>query len=95
LATVIWTRRARRGLQSALDYLEEHSDSAAERFARRIKEAVERIAAFPDAGRRVPESDEPSVRKVFVDRYRVIYRVTQTAIEILLVHHGARKLPPI
>jgi plasmid stabilization system protein ParE len=95
VATVVWTRRARRQLEEAIDYIAEDSPQAAEGFARRISTAIDQIARFPESGRVVPERGDPLYREVFVDRYRVVYRRIDTVIQILLVQHGVRPLPPI
>jgi plasmid stabilization system protein ParE len=55
-----------------------------------VGQAVDRIAAFPLAGRVVPEWDQPTVHEVFVGPYRLVYRVSESEIEILLFIHGAR-----
>jgi plasmid stabilization system protein ParE len=50
-------------------------------------------AAMPLAGRRVPEFGRDDVREVIKRGYRVIYRVSDTQVEILGVVEGHRRLP--
>ena len=43
-------------------------------------------------GRIVPEDKYGELREVFAFSYRIIYEVRQDAVEILMIHHGARQL---
>jgi toxin ParE1/3/4 len=49
-----------------------------------------RLGTFPASGRVVPEFDVETVREIFVQPYRIWYRVHETSVEILAVIHGAR-----
>jgi plasmid stabilization system protein ParE len=42
-----------------------------------------------ERARVVPEVDDPSVREVFVFRYRMLYQVAEEQVRILAVVHGA------
>lgn len=55
-------------------------------------EAAERILAFPNAGRMVPEYMEPAIRETIHSPYRIIYRLKPDLVEILTVIHGRRSL---
>jgi hypothetical protein len=55
---------------------------------RRIVVAVERLHAFPESGRIVPERNAPNIREVIVSRYRVVYRLGRDAVEIATVFRG-------
>ncbi|MEX2684352.1 MAG: type II toxin-antitoxin system RelE/ParE family toxin [Candidatus Sigynarchaeota archaeon] len=44
----------------------------------------------PEKGRIVPEKNDPSVREIFLKKYRVIYHVSDEAVEILTILHGSR-----
>jgi plasmid stabilization system protein ParE len=41
-----------------------------------------------------PELARPTIREVIEGAYRVVYRVTPDAVQILAVVHGARRFPP-
>ncbi|MGH2588927.1 MAG: type II toxin-antitoxin system RelE/ParE family toxin [Dehalococcoidia bacterium] len=73
-------------------FIARDSPTAARRLAQRITAAARRAAAFPRSGRVVPESDDDAIREVFVSSYRVIYRILQTDVQVVMVHHGARTL---
>lgn len=40
----------------------------------------------------MPEADNPSIREVIYQGYRIIYRLCPDAIEIVMVVHGSRDL---
>ncbi len=44
------------------------------------------------SGRVVPEIGDVHLREVFLQSYRIIYRVTGNRVEIVTVHDGARLL---
>ena len=59
----------------------------------RILETESVIAEFLHAGRRVPGYDDPNLREVLCDNFRVIYRITtEDNVDILTVVHGRRFL---
>jgi plasmid stabilization system protein ParE len=48
---------------------------------------------MPLGGRRVPELGRDDVREVFKRTYRIVYRVTETRVEILTVFEGHQLFP--
>ena len=65
---------------------------AAELFARSVFETTDRLEAFPQSGREVPETGRADIRELIVGNYRVIYQLLDEDAVILTVHHGARLL---
>jgi toxin ParE1/3/4 len=91
---VIRTGQAERDLEEILAYLDARSHSAAERLATAIDERSRLLGEFPGMGR---SRDEllPGVRSIAIGRYVLFYRVTQNAVEVLRILHGARDLEAI
>ena len=87
---VIWTLQAKAMLDEAIFYIAEDSLSAAQRALERALEAAASLATLSERGRVVPELEIPTIRELFVQRYRLIYEVHKTKIEILAFLHGAR-----
>jgi plasmid stabilization system protein ParE len=56
---------------------------------------VERLGAFPESGRVVPELDKPEIREVIVRPYRIVYRRRPGLVEIATVFRSSRQLPEI
>lgn len=57
----------------------------------RILETTDALSTLSERGRSVRELREGSIREVLVHPYRVIYRVTASAVEILAVVHQRRE----
>jgi plasmid stabilization system protein ParE len=64
------------------------------RLTGRLVAAVRHLRDYPLAGRVVPELGRATIREVVHGAYRIVYRVTPSAVEILAVIHGAREFPP-
>jgi plasmid stabilization system protein ParE len=62
---------------------------------RRIVAGVERLRAFPDSGRVVPELGRDEIREVIVRPYRVVYRRRAPVVEIITVFRGSQSLSPL
>jgi plasmid stabilization system protein ParE len=89
---VHWTATARRHLRGIHDHIARDSPVYARNVVARIIDRSAQVAAFPESGRRVPEYGRDSVREVFEDPYRVIYRIKKDSVDVIAVVHGARQL---
>jgi len=89
---VVWTEQARRMLDDAVSYVAQDSRSAAERLLIQALEAASSLDAFSERGRIVPELNQPNVRQLLVQRYRLLYEVTPAEVQVLAFVHGARDL---
>jgi len=87
---VIWTNQAYSTLDEAVAYVAQASLSAAQQLLESALDKAESLAVFDERGRIVPELQQPNVRELLVQRYRLIYEVFDTKIEILAFIHGAR-----
>jgi addiction module RelE/StbE family toxin len=90
---LIWSPQALRDLEGIRAYIALDSPRYADLTVRRVLAAVERLRAFPESGRVVPERAAPDIREVIVGRYRVVYRRKSGAVEIATVFRGSRQLP--
>jgi plasmid stabilization system protein ParE len=97
VARLIWSESAREDLRSIQRYVARDSRQAAARLAANITASVRRLRMYPAGGRIVPEFDNPHYREVIVGNYRVIYRydAERAFVEVLMVVHGSRLLPPV
>ncbi len=88
-----WSQRSISDLEALHDYIARDSLVYAERFIAKLIRATERLADFPELGRRVPEApDQMDVRELLVQTYRVVYRVEAERILIATIVHGRRNL---
>jgi len=87
------TPLAAQDVREIVDYLLEHSEPAADRFTAELDAACQLLTSQPRMGR--DRSDlAPDVRSVVVGKYIVFFRVSDSAIEVLRVIHGARNITP-
>ena len=92
MAEVRWTPQAADDLESITEFISQDSPHYARLFAADIILAVERLIDFPKLGRIIPEINNPCIREIPLGNYRIVYRLRNTLVEILTVHHSARLL---
>ncbi len=90
---VIWERRALSDLRRIQLYIARDNATAARRWVKQLIDRARTTVEHPLAGRRVPELEREDIREVFVKSYRIIYRVTDSAIRVLTVIQGHRQMP--
>ena len=88
---VVFTAAALRDLDQIAEWLTAHYPSIAPSVERRIRQIMAHLSRWPEGARR--SAKRPSVRVIPVGKYpyKIFYRVTDEAVEILHVHHAARE----
>ncbi len=88
---IVFTATAIHDLDEISNWLMRNYPSSAPAVERRIRAVVARISRWPQSARR--SAKRPGVRVVPLGRYpyKIFYRVTPQAIEILHIHHTARR----
>ncbi|HVC09541.1 MAG TPA: type II toxin-antitoxin system RelE/ParE family toxin [Elusimicrobiota bacterium] len=94
MVEVRWTLQASQDLDSIAEFIAKDSPQYASLFVVDILQAVDRISAFPQSGRIVPELGDPIIREIIMGNYRLVYRCKARLIELLTVYHGSRLLDP-
>ena len=89
---VVWTKPGWANLEAAAEYLAQDSPRYAAALVRETREAARSLANFASRGRVVPEINDPSVRELFVWRYRLLYRIKGPEVQVLAFIHSARVL---
>lgn len=89
---VEWTEVAWSDLQEGSDYIAKDSRYYAAAFVREVRDAARSLAYLAERGRVVPEFSDPTIRELFVRRYRLIYQVMEQTVYIIGFIHGARDL---
>ena len=95
MTTIKWSPQAVRDVESIREYIAHDSQRYADLVAGRIIASVERLRAFPQSGRMVPERGDPAIREVIVGPFRVVYRHRPGTVEIATVFRSSRQLPTI
>lgn len=93
---VVWTDRAKGRLNDIRDYISEQADKATgRRVARSLADASKRLAqpGMARSGSEVPEYEDPDIRQVIKDDYRIIHVVLTERIDVLTVVHSRQMLP--
>jgi len=83
-----WSQRSRRDLDAIHAYIEQHAPLAAARLAAALEATAESLATHPHRGRAV----YGPVRELVVVRpYLIRYRLTEGAVQIIRIKHGAQR----
>lgn len=89
---VRWTEPAARDLEEIVDFVNKDNETAARTVAMALFDAANGLESMPNRGRvgRIPGTRELVVSSL---PYIILYRVTDFAIHILRIYHGARDWP--
>ncbi len=87
-----WTEHAVNQLGAIAEYIGLASPVYAEQVVERIVDRLRQAQAFPESGRRVPEALNMDLRELIESPYRVVYRVTSSAILVIAIVHGRQDL---
>jgi addiction module RelE/StbE family toxin len=87
---VRWLTSALASLRSASLYIARDNPVAGENSAERIQRVVDHLGQFPLAGR---QGTVPGTREIMVPGlpYLVVYRVTESEVQILRVFHSKQE----
>jgi toxin ParE1/3/4 len=89
---VVWTLPAANDLDDIVAWIALDDRTVAEAFLERVLVAVERLVAFPQSGRRLPELPKARYRELIVPPCRIVYRVDGARILIVHLFRGQRRL---
>jgi len=94
---VIIAPSARADLESIVRFIARQNSDAASRVGYELIVRSERLAAFPEMGRIVPEFQRADLREIVHRSYRIIYRVKTEGqcVEVVRLWHGARGFPQV
>lgn len=84
---VVWSESAESALDEAIAFIAEHAPNAAREVLRRVLTAAASLATLSDRGGRVPEVEDPTIRQMLADPYRLIYRAEDDQVTILALLH--------
>lgn len=95
---VLWTKNAEYDLQLIIEYIKLDSISIAKDIFCGIKAECENLYYFPERKRVVPELAQIGIskyREVIYKRWRVIFKIENEKVYILLVVDSSRNLEDI
>ena len=82
---IIWSPLAVDQAREIASYIALDKPSAAEEWINEIFDCVERLEEFPESGRVVPEIKRKDIREIVQGNYRVIYKLANDSINVLIV----------
>jgi plasmid stabilization system protein ParE len=88
---IVWSPVALQRVEEIVDHVSSDRPGAAREWAEGLFDLVDRLRAFPDRGRIVPELGQPSIRELIYGDYRVVYKIEGATIGVLTVRHGRRQ----
>lgn len=89
---VKWSLPAVDDLESIYEYIGRDSELYATSFVEKIFYSVEKLKDFPEIGRIIPETNDPNMRELIFQNYRIMYRIFQDTIQIIAVIRGSRDI---
>jgi toxin ParE1/3/4 len=89
---VVWTERALERLTEIEAFVARDRRDAAVRLVDKLIARGDALGRYPDRGRKLPEIPASGLRELIVNSYRIVYRRTPHAIEVLTVFEGHRLL---
>jgi addiction module RelE/StbE family toxin len=90
---VVWAESASDDLAEIAGYIGKDSEFYAAAVVRELIEAARSLDLFVERGRVVPEYRDPTIRELLVRDYRLVYAVSEKAINVLRIVHGSKLLP--
>jgi toxin ParE1/3/4 len=89
---VIWSPEAASDLEGIFTYISRDLQTIAAGFVGRMLDDIDRLADFPFLGPAIREWKRSPYRHLIVQPYRIIYRVTEDAVILITIVHGAQDL---
>ena len=94
MAQLVWTEPALIDLDEVAEYIALDNPSAASNYVQKVFDRVERLATYPNSGKRPEELHRTTYREVVVPPCRIFYRVEKSNVIILHVMRSERLLRP-
>ncbi len=85
-----WSIDALDDLESIASYIEKDSPKRAANLVNGIFEKINILKDFPYSGRIFLDRNNERIREIIYKKYRLVYEIKSTIIEILVVAHGSK-----
>ena len=95
MTPVRWTPQAAEDLAAIRDFIARDSPRYATLVVERIVTAVDILEQFPLSGRIVPERSREDLRELVRPPYRIVYRVLEDRLDIVMVFRSSREIPDV
>lgn len=94
---LIWSPAARDDLHDIVGFIGRDNPERAMSFGYELISETDKLQAFPEMGRTVPEYRNQNIREIIFRPYRIVYRINRERklCEIARVWNSARGTPPL
>jgi toxin ParE1/3/4 len=92
MAQLVWTEPALNDLDEIAEYIALDNPSAAANYVQKVFDRVDRLATYPNSGKRPAELHRTLYREIVVPPCRIFYRVENNKVFILHVMRSERLL---
>ena len=93
--TIRFANSARAEVNDILAFIALDNPDAAAKFAAKIQKAIDRLLAFPNSGRLIPEEPKSRARELVVPpSIRVFFRIDGDVIRVLHIMRAEQAFPP-
>jgi len=89
---IIWSPRVLDRASEYADYIAEDSQAEAKKWLVKLFKEVKRLETFPESARVVPELNEPNIREIIFNNFRIIYEISENSINLLTVRMFRQQL---
>lgn len=94
MADLIWTEPALLDLDEVAEYIALDNPMAASNYVQKVFERTDRLAIYPNSGKRPEELPRTPYREIVVPPCRIFFRVENDTAYILHVMRAERLLQP-
>ena len=94
MAQLVWTEPALIDLDEIAEYIALDNTTAASKYVQKVFDRVERLATYPNSGKRPHELLRTPYREVIVPPCRIYHRVEKRTVFILHIMRSERLLKP-
>jgi len=84
---VVWSEQAAHALDDAVGYVAQDSVAAARRLLDEALAAAASLDTLSKRGPVTPEINDPAVRQLLIQRYRLLYEVANEEVHVLAFLH--------
>lgn len=96
MVQINWLPSAILDLKEIAEYISRDSTKYSSRRVEKVISKVENLESHMRMGKIVPEYENPQILEIQEGNCRIIYKIKSvTELDIVLIHHGARRLPRI
>ena len=93
MVKIIWTDQAIEDINNIAEFISKDSFKYAQIQVSKFFDLALLLESTPEIGRKVPETNDISIRELITGSYRIIYKIrSNSEILIITVHHSSRPL---